>query len=156
MRNPFALLATAVVALIIAFTFPAFSATALWEKTGNWEIYGNTDTQSCGASVEYENNLVLSVIFLHGKVNISITGAQVTKGSTYIANVSSDVGTQGTFNAYAADENTLLFLDVNEITVKTLVNARVFAIKGLANFDLTGSKAAMASAWHCYQALNSF
>ncbi|AZO48066.1 hypothetical protein [Mesorhizobium sp. M4B.F.Ca.ET.058.02.1.1] len=143
-------------ALIASSIIPANAATALWEKQGAWEIYGDTSTDSCGAMVQYDNGLTLSVLFLDNTAAIAIVCTSVTKGQSYSVKVGVSTGEHGTLEAVASSNDTVMFLNINQNTVKALVKAQVIYIEGLGGFDLTGSKAAMASAWQCYETLNSF
>jgi hypothetical protein len=158
MRNLIAAVATAIVTIIFiaSMLFPVQAKVASWEDIGNWHVFGNSDNGNCYASVQYVTGNMLTVVFAKDEsVSIMISGLQVTAGETYKTNVAASTGESGTMDAYAASNDSVVFMDVNQTTIKALVNARGIAIQGVGKFDLTGSKRAMASAWSCFEALNS-
>ncbi|MER9436672.1 hypothetical protein NKJ04_17415 [Mesorhizobium sp. M0618] len=145
----------AMLAILTSFSFPVQAKVATWEQVGNWSVFGSTNSNSCYATVEYHSGRTLMIAFSKDMTSFMIMGLQVNPGQTYKAVVTASTGAAGVMEAFAGDAQSVAFMDVNQETIKALANSRDIYIQGLGTFELTGSKRAMASAWHCYEALNS-
>lgn len=140
---------------------PSQAATGIWAEFDGWTVYGDTDNRSCAAVADYLTGRQMMIMFFdndQGRVitSIAISGIQVREGRNYDVFIHASTGERGILKAIASANNTIIFLDVNENTIRALANARDITIQGLGTFELTGSKKAMASAWQCFEMLTSF
>lgn len=146
----------ACVLFILLMATASHAKTAEWSTVGNWKIVGNSESRYCGAVVIYKNDQALLINFYDGEVSLSINGLNVDPGARYKAIVRVSTGRSGTLMATAISDDAISFFNLGESVVKDLMLSKYITIKGVGSFDLTGSKAAMASAWECYKALNSY
>ncbi len=135
---------------------PAMAKTATWAYVGNWTVEGDTNSRACWAAAAYKNGRGLLIYFTrHDTVDLLVTGAGAVRGRSYDINVISSRGATGTLPGIGfGDAGSIGITGINKATVRELANAEVLFLQGIGTFELAQSKAAMASAYECMQALN--
>ena len=144
----------ATIAISLALIGSPHSETALWEKVGNWDVHGHTDTHSCSTTARYDTGRSLSIFFRPDQTALTISGLVVVPGTVYEAIIVASSGEAGVLKAVALSDSTVAFRHINLNTIAALALANSIFIQGLGTFELTGSRRAMASAWEWYEALN--
>lgn len=148
---------TAVVLALLANTGHSNAKTAVWERLEHWTIYGNTDTNGCYAETNYVNGKSLGIFFgADDDVTLAIYGVQVSPGEIYGLNVALTSEVYGKLEGIGLTNTAIVFPSLNKAMIQALVNAQAITIDTIGKYQLRGSKAAMASAWSCYEALNSY
>jgi hypothetical protein len=160
MRFAIVLIINAIFAIIIAM---ASIGTAhaleqvLWQKLGeDWSVYAYPDDRMCLAVGYYTNGRTTNILFDDDGATFAIAGINVTRGATYSVPMVASNGSRGVLQGIATSASIVQFEGLNEASVRALVESRSIFVKGLGVFELRGSKAAMASAWDCYESLTSY
>jgi hypothetical protein len=162
MRIAIILIINAIIAVVVtamcAIGSQAHAAeSVVWQDFGGtWKVFGYPDSRMCLAVGYYTNGRTTNILFDDGGATFAITGIQVTKGDTYNVPMVASNGSRGVLKGIATSASIVEFQGLNEASVRALVESRSIFVKGLGTFELRGSRAAMASAWDCYQTLSSY
>jgi len=155
-RKALAILA-ACIGFVAALDDPAHSKEALWRNVGAWTVSGDSQLQSCNARVEYNDGVVVVINFSKQLgASLAIGGTTAKRGTTYRTQMVASNGSYGRLEGIGLGDGVVLYANLGKDALRTLKNSRALFVDGLGSYNLKHSAAAMASAWECFETLQSY
>lgn len=150
-----------VASLVLAIAFMSYithamAAVATWDKQGEWVIQGDTEHDGCWAVVSYKSGELLYVLLVGEQVNLAVVSPNNPTIPSFGMKVSASTGHNDVLYGESLEGGAIVFRDIGQSTINSLIYAKSIEIGNLGVFDLTGSYKAIGSAVECYEALNSF
>jgi len=141
MRSIFALVLVSI-AFLASTIIPSNAGVATWGQSGTWHVYGNSDTQTCGAVNYYKSGAEVGFVLKKSEFILVISKENVANDRVYTVGVDSYFGEpekliSNRIVATTDNFSAVLFNNLSDNMILSLTKASVLEAPGVGTYSLT-------------------